>query len=129
MSNVNFAAPQAGNRTTAHGRAVQLSTEDVVGQLVRVLGKQLLAFMVSKDAKSVQRWAKGESRPRERDEKILRNAYQVYALLDQVEGDHTIRAWFMGMNPQLDDESPAEALAEERYRDVAAAARAFVNGG
>jgi hypothetical protein len=35
----------------------------------------------------------------------------------------------MGMNPQLEDVSPAEALAEDRYREVMAAARAFVSGG
>lgn len=40
-----------------------------------------------------------------------------------------IRAWFMGMNPQLGDESPIEALREGRVRDVMAAARAFVNAG
>jgi hypothetical protein len=36
---------------------------------------------------------------------------------------------FMGMNPQLDDVSPAEALAEGRHRQVMAAARALVSGG
>ncbi|WP_150463201.1 hypothetical protein [Nesterenkonia ebinurensis] len=93
------------------------------------MGKQLLSFIIGRDPKSVQRWARGEAHPREREERILRNAFQVYALLDQVESDHTIRAWFMGMNPQLDDESPAEALAAEQFRDVTAAARAFISGG
>lgn len=45
------------------------------------------------------------------------------------DADPTIRAWFMGMNPQLDDVSPAEALAEDRFREVLAAARAFLAGG
>ena len=31
------------------------------------------------------------------------------------------------MNPQLDDENPAEVLAAGRAREVMAAARAFVN--
>ncbi|TCW18822.1 hypothetical protein EDD19_1484 [Dietzia cinnamea] len=35
----------------------------------------------------------------------------------------------MGMNPQLDDVSPAEALADGQHREVMAAARAFVAGG
>jgi hypothetical protein len=46
-----------------------------------------------------------------------------------LESDHTIRAWFMGTNPQLDDESPLEAVREGRNREVLAAARAFVTGG
>jgi hypothetical protein len=33
------------------------------------------------------------------------------------------------MNPQLEDASPAEAIAEDKFRDVMAAARAFVVGG
>ncbi|MFT4220189.1 MAG: hypothetical protein QM611_06695 [Microbacterium sp.] len=63
------------------------------------------------------------------EERKLRNTFQVYGLLSSVEGDHTVRAWFMGMNPQLDDDSPAEALAAERFREVASAARAFAAGG
>jgi len=33
----------------------------------------------------------------------------------------------MGMNPQLDDENPADLLAEGRDREVMAAARAYAN--
>ncbi|GAA1811312.1 hypothetical protein [Nesterenkonia flava] len=129
MPDQNLIDPHALSRTKAHNRSVQLSTEDITSELVRVLGRQLLAFIVGKDPKSLSRWAAGTHSPKDREEKILRNAYQVFALLDPVESDHTIRAWFMGMNPQLDDESPAEALSEERFRDVATAARSFVNGG
>lgn len=38
-----------------------------------------------------------------------------------------MRVWFMGMNSQLEDEAPAEVIAEGRTKDVMAAARAFVN--
>jgi hypothetical protein len=62
-------------------------------------------------------------------ERRLREAYQVFQLVQSVESPHTVRAWFIGLNPQLDDESPAEALAEDRFREVMAAARAFVTGG
>lgn len=59
----------------------------------------------------------------------MRTAYQMFDLLESEESDHTIRAWFMGMNPQLDDESSAEALREDQHRAVMAAARAFLAGG
>ena len=116
-------------RTRAHNNSVQIAAQDITSELVRVLGKHLLAVIVDKSDRSVVRWAAGRVKPSAQDERRLRDAYQVYALLSQVEGDHTIRAWFMGMNPQLEDEAPAEALAEGRSREVMAAARAFANGG
>lgn len=116
-------------RTRAHNNSVQIAAQDITSELVRVLGKHLLAVIVDKSDRSVVRWAAGTAKPSAQDERRLRDAYQVYALLSQVEGDHTIRAWFMGMNPQLEDEAPAEALAEDRSREVMAAARAFANGG
>lgn len=39
------------------------------------------------------------------------------------------RAWFIGLNPQLDDVSPAEAIHDGRLKEAKAAARAFVAGG
>jgi len=50
-------------------------------------------------------------------------------VLRGTESDHTIRAWFIGMNPQLDDVSPAEAISAGKYREVIVAARAFLAGG
>ena len=116
-------------RTTAHTSATQISAQDITGALARVLGRHLLNVIVDKGSRTIQRWISGDSQPMPEDERRLRNAYQVYILLSSVEGDHTIRAWFMGMNPQLDDVSPAEALAADQARVVMSAARAFVNGG
>lgn len=116
-------------RTSAHADALQLSPQDVSSELARVLGRQLLGVIVDKGARTIHRWIADESKPSLEDERRLRNAYQVYLLLASVEGDHTVRAWFMGMNPQLEDESPADALAADRAREVMSAARAFVNGG
>ncbi|TQO19859.1 hypothetical protein FB472_1452 [Rhodoglobus vestalii] len=115
-------------RTSSHNRSTQISIQDISGTLAGVLGRQLLGSIVDKSPRSVLRWVNGETTPTSEDERRLRNAYQVYALLSSEEGDHTIRAWFMGMNPQLEDHSPAEALAEDRARDVMVAARAFING-
>ncbi|EPR75857.1 hypothetical protein ADILRU_1817 [Leifsonia rubra CMS 76R] len=121
----------AGNkaRTSAHNRATQISVLDITGVLARVLGRQVLSVIVGKGSRTIQRWVSGDTQPSAEDERRLRNAYQVYALLSSAEGDHTIRAWFMGMNPQLEETSPAEALAEDQARNVMVAARAFINGG
>ena len=119
----------ARTRTAAHRRALPIAAQDLSTELSRVLGRQLVAFIVGKDARTIQRWAAGTTKPAAAEERRLRDTYQVYLTLSAVEGDHTIRAWFMGMNPQLDDESPAEVIAAGRAREAMAAARAFAAGG
>ena len=68
-------------------------------------------------------------RPLRERGKQLRDTFQVFELLASAESADVARAWFMGMNPQWDDESLAEALSTGRARDVVAAARAFINAG
>ncbi len=116
--------------STAHRASVVESTAEIARFLGENLGPKLVAFIVGADPKTVTRWAHSNGRtPQEDAERRLRGAYQVFQLLQTVESPHTIRAWFMGMNPQLDDRSPAEALNEGQRREVMAAARAFTNGG
>jgi hypothetical protein len=59
----------------------------------------------------------------------LRTAFYIAGLLSEREGSATVQSWFPGMNPQLDDRSPAWVLREnpldEVARDVISAARAF----
>lgn len=89
----------------------------------------MLAVLVKRTPRAVTRWAAGDTEPPAREEDLLRDAFQIAQVLGEVEPDEVIRAWFMGMNPQLGDESPIEALREGRIRDAMAAARAFVNAG
>lgn len=116
--------------STAHRASVVESTVGIARFLGENLGPRLTAFIVGADPKTVTRWAQQDGRtPQEDAERRLRGTYQVFQLLQVVESPHTIRAWFMGMNPQLDDRSPAEALNEGQLREVMAAARAFTAGG
>ena len=116
--------------TSAHRASVSESTAEIARFLSETLGPKLTAFIVDADPKTVTRWTQDVRRTPQQDaEQRLRSAYQVFQLLQTVESPHTIRAWFMGMNPQLDDLSPAEALHEGKSREVMAAARAFTNGG
>ena len=94
------------------------------------LGPKLTAFMVGKDQQTVARWAKGKQSPPQDDvERRLRAVFAVFQLLSENDTRHVARAWFLDMNPQLDDVSPAEAIANGDLRVVMAAARAFVAGG
>lgn len=72
---------------------------------------------------------RGEREPRSDAEQRLRVAYQVFHLLQSRESQHTVRAWFVGLNPQLDDEAPADAIRAGRLRDVWVAAKSYLAGG
>jgi hypothetical protein len=67
-------------------------------------------------------------KPHPKAEERLRNAYQVAKLLECEESRETIRAWFVGMNPERDDHPPALMIAEEPVR-VLQAARSFLAHG
>lgn len=120
---------QVDGSVRAHAQAVQDCPAEIATFLRDHLGVQLTALLTDADVRTVNRWAADEGSPRETAEKRLRAAYQVFRLLEGFEASPTIRAWFMGMNPQLDDLSPAEAIANDQYRDVMSAARAFASGG
>jgi hypothetical protein len=61
-------------------------------------------------------------------ERRLRDAFQISQLLLQHEAGTTIQAWFTGMNPELDDQSPALMLAKHP-QEVLIAARNFLANG
>jgi hypothetical protein len=123
------AVPRARIVRDAHARAVELGVSDIAAALQAQLGQALLGVIVNKNVRTLTRWANAAVRPPQASEQLLRDTFQVVELLTSAESADVARAWFMGMNPQLDDESPAEALSAGRARDVMAAARAFINVG
>lgn len=116
-------------RTTAHRRSVEISQQDLVAALTQKLGAKLVAYIVDRDTSTISRWQSGKTEAGEAALLPLRVSYQVIQLLERHEADATIRAWFMGTNPQLDDLSPIEAVREGLNRELMAAARAFLAGG
>lgn len=120
----------SGRRSTAHRKTVEIELASIAEFLLENLGAGLVGLLADADPQTARRWARrSDRRPREDAERRLRAAYQVFQELLPHEAAATIRAWFMGMNPQLDDLSPAEALAQDRTRDTLVAARAFISGG
>lgn len=114
----------------AHRQSVTYSIADVASYLQTQLGQKLVARIAGvQDAKTVGRWARGDHGPSSASETRLRTAFQVFVLLNQEENDHTVRAWFIGINPQLGDVAPAIALSEDKHADVLIAARAYLAGG
>lgn len=116
-------------RTTAHRDSLKVGQCDLVAALEEKLGARLLAFIVDRSQSTISRWKSESTEAGEASLLPLRVAYQVVRLLENAEADVTIRAWFLGSNPQLDDLSPAEALREGMNRETMAAARAYLAGG
>jgi hypothetical protein len=114
----------------AHRQTTESTIEQITSFLEEVLGRKLVAKLAGvQDPKAVGRWASGERAPRAASEERLRIAYQVFRLLLAEESKFTIRAWFIGLNPQLNDESPLLAIQEGRFQEVMVAAKAYVAGG
>jgi hypothetical protein len=114
----------------AHRQTTETSIEQITAYLEEVLGRKLVAALAGvADPKAVGRWAAGERSPRAAAEERLRVAYQVFRLLLTEESKHTIRAWFIGLNPQLNDESPTMVIRAGRFQEVMVAAKAYVSGG
>ncbi|MBM7508712.1 hypothetical protein JOE61_002526 [Nocardioides salarius] len=108
---------------------MQLDPDDLLESLIEKLGAKVTAFMVGRDVSTLSRWGSKGVPSNDDALRPLLVAFQIVNMLETVEAAPTIRAWFIGMNPQLDDESPAEAVREGRHREVMAAARAFMTGG
>lgn len=93
-----------------------------------VLGVRLTAFLAgTKQASQVTRWADGDDVLPDAAFRVLYHASIICSIL-QERGDEraTVQSWFKGMNPELDDGNPAIMLREGHYRDVKAAAQAFI---
>lgn len=113
--------------TQAYRDSLSLSLPELVGRLQDVLGAKLLAHIAgTKDAKAVYDWGRGQRTPRQDVETRLRETYHALAMIQMVDSDDVARAWFIGLNPQLDDTAPATALREGLAKDVLVAARSFV---
>ncbi|MFG2296162.1 XRE family transcriptional regulator [Streptomyces sp. NPDC048603] len=105
------------------------STSDVARFLQDNLGPRLTAHIADiGDHEQVGKWAAGEIIPLPASEQRLRAALSVIQLIQNAESLYTARAWMIGMNPQLEDQAPAQCIADGRERDVLVAARAYVDG-
>jgi hypothetical protein len=115
----------------AHRLSVLVPLDQAVRELQEMLTRRMVAYVAGvKDAKTVTRWATGEVTDMRSDsEQRVRTAYEIAQLLSQYESAAVVRAWFIGLNPHLDDASPAEAIHEGRLKEALGAARAFVAAG
>ena len=130
---MSVAASEVGAlRTSLHRQAVTAPLHEVASSLEVVLGQSLTAYIAGvREGKTVHRWATGAitSTRDAAAEQRMRAAYQVSRTLLLHDAPSTVRAWFMGMNPELEDISPAEVIRQGRFKDALDAALTFVAYG
>ena len=119
----------------AFERSIRLPVPQLVTELRDLLGAKLVAYLGGvRETRAVRQWADGDRGVQDRaDEQRLRLAHQVASLIAQKDTPAVVQAWFQGLNPQLDDRSPARLLREGDLDDagpqVLTAARAFAATG
>lgn len=119
---------------SAHAHAMRVGFATVVKELRGLLGARLVAYIGGvNETRAVHQWADAERQPGQGTQRRLRLALQIASMIVEVDENATAQAWFQGLNPQLDDHSPARLLREGDLDEVgpavAAAARTFVAGG
>lgn len=120
---------EAAAEARAHRDTAQQTIADIARFLQDNFSQRITSHIAGiEDAKQVGKWCKGQNVPRFDSEVRLRTAYQVFKLIEDRENGHIARAWMIGMNPQLEDDSPLQAIAGDRFKDVMAAARSYLQG-
>lgn len=118
----------------AHQVATRAPFAEVARELRELLGAPLTAYVGGvSETRAVRQWAEGDRTPGERVQRRMRVALQAALALREVDGRGVTQAWFQGLNPQLDDRSPATLLRDGELDEIGpavlAAARAFLVGG
>jgi hypothetical protein len=103
-----------------HIAAMRKSFPEAVGELREILGAQLVAYIgCVKETRAVREWAEGTRGPSGAvTERRLRLAYGIARCIAEADGKETAQAWFQGLNPLLDDVSPARLLREGDVDEV-----------
>lgn len=118
----------------AHRRAVQAPFAEIVRELTEILGKKLTAYVGGvKDTRVVERWMHDGVEPYREADRRIRLAYQIAKTLSEHDSTRVVQAWFVGLNPELQDRAPVRLLKEEDLDQVGPqllnAMRAFLAGG
>jgi len=107
-----------------HRLSMKMSFPEVARDLRAILGGKLVAYIGSvTETRAVRQWAEGKRRPSTAVEDRLRLAFRAAKCISDLDGREIAQAWFQGLNPMLDDVSPAQLLREGEIEEVG---KAFV---
>jgi hypothetical protein len=103
-----------------HDRAWRMRLPELAGELRELLGAKLVAYIGSvSETRAVREWSEGRRAPGSSQVRLkLRLAYEIAACIAEADGREIAQAWFQGLNPLLDDVSPARLLREGEYEEV-----------
>jgi hypothetical protein len=118
----------------AHARATRAAFPEVVAELRDGLGARLVAYLAGVgETRAVNEWTEGKRTPSDETQQRLRFALRITIPIVAADSPEIAQAWFQGLNPQLEDRSPARLLREGALDEVGpmivAAQRAFLVGG
>jgi hypothetical protein len=104
----------------AYNTAMSMTTAQLVTALRDLLGAKLVAYLGRvKETRAVRQWADGtRSIANPADVDRLRVAYRAAAVITARDSKQVAQAWFQGLNPLLDDRSPARVLREGDLEEV-----------
>ncbi len=129
-------ARHAISQSEAHDLTLDVARsrlEVIAEQLQSVLTQKLTAYLVSlSDGRDIGRYARGERKPHPSTQMKLRHLFSLVSLMMESEDRDTVQVWFMGRNPELDDQSPASLLHQdfnENFLQVRDAAKKFLSTG
>ena len=113
----------------AHSAAARLGIREVVRQLNNHLGTTLVAALAGvRDRGLPSKWAKPDGpEPRDSAQTRLFKAHSLFFTLAQAESESVARAWMIGSNPLLEDDTPITALREDRFKELGHALDAFLS--
>lgn len=119
---------------SAYRESVNLDIAPLVADLRSTLGAKLVAYLGDvKETRAVRQWADGERRMPAETEKRLRLVYHVAGIVSESNKASVVQAWFQGLNPHLEDRSPARLIREmdpdQIGAEILASARAFARLG
>lgn len=128
------ATAQARPDLGAYDKAYRLDFPVVLKELSRIVGTKLVAYIAGVgETRAVKEWIDGSRSPKQDVEPKLRLTLQVAETIAAHDNAGVARAWLQGLNPHLDDRSPARLLREGDYDEVGpqitAALRSFIVGG
>ncbi|WP_029116444.1 hypothetical protein [Mycobacterium sp. URHB0044] len=98
----------------AYNEAVGMSPAELVTALRSLLGAKLVAYIGGvKETRAVRQWAEGSRNiANPSDVERLRVAYRAARVVNLKDNTQIVQAWFQGLNPFLDDVSPARVLRD-----------------
>jgi hypothetical protein len=115
----------------SHAASANINVREIARRLNGALGATLVASLAgNKDPKISYGWELVDGpEPDNEAMRRLQFAHAQWLTITASEGEQVGRTWFIGSNPLLDQDTPVDAIRENRFKEVAAAAAAMVEDG